>query len=185
MNLDNQKFSEKTLKGFLLKNVNPSPQTATDNTLNKYLRDRVDKFWIDVVIPLRSQGKFDGNKINWYFEIYKEGLEARKVGEHPFMFIEIHKDKVEEIVKFYANKTLEEYLALGTSFLSNSYAIMNSWMRDQMILQRLNHLYSSERPADWILAAELDEKGLMQQQETLPGLSDAIKNIGMLMARRV
>ena len=184
--LDNQQFSEKTLKGFLLKNIDLNTQNPAIRNLNQFLIQRVDKFWVDIVEPLHQQEKFNGNKINWYFEIYKEGIEAHKVAANPFTFFEITEKQIHDIVKFYKDKTLREYIELGTSFLSNSYSVLSSWVRDQLVLLRLEHIYASEKPSDWIIRAEAEEQGIMKQQpDVVPGLMDVVNNISLIMSRRV
>ena len=95
---DNQQFSDQTLKGFLLKNIDPSTQQdPAVQILNQYLVKRVDNFWDQVIIPLRNAKEFDGNKVNYYFELYKEGLEARRVLANPFPFLSVSDDKIKEI----------------------------------------------------------------------------------------
>nr|QBK87132.1 MAG: uncharacterized protein LCMAC201_00340 [Marseillevirus LCMAC201] len=183
--LDNQQFSEKTLKGFLLKGIDPNSKNPAVQSLNIFCIHRVDKFWVDVIEPLCQKGTFDGNKINWYFEIYKEGIEAHKVSANPFTFIEIKEEQIRDVIKFYDNKTLKQYLELGTSFLSNSYTLLSSWVRDQMVLLRLEHIYSSENPCDWIICAETEEHGIMKQQPIIPGLMDIVNNISLIMSRKV
>jgi len=185
--LENQQFSEKTLKGFLLKNVSPNTNNnPAIQQLNNFLVQRVDTFWDQVIKPLQSNGTFDGNKINWYFEIYKEGLDARKLGTNPFTFAEIRDDQVQKLVEFYKDMTLREYIALGTSFLSNSYSMLTAWIRDQMVLLRLEHIYSSTNPLDWIHRAEEEENGIMAQKpDQVEGLIDVINNIGLIMSHRV
>lgn len=185
--LENQTFSEKTLKGFLLKNVdanvknNPSIQE-----LNRFLIQRVDTFWDNVVVPLQESGNFDGNKINWYFEIYKEGVDARKLGANKFQFGSVTNEQVYELVQLYKDKTLTEYIELGTCYLANSYSMLTSWVRDQMILIRLEHIYYSENPVDWIKRAEEEEQGVMSKKpDQIDGLMDIITNIGSLMSRKI
>ena len=63
--LDNQQFSEKTLKGFLLKNVDPNAKSPAVRQLNNFLVKRVDTFWDQVIIPIRNNGTFDGNKTHF------------------------------------------------------------------------------------------------------------------------
>jgi hypothetical protein len=184
--LDNQQFSEKTLKGFLLKNLDLGNNNPSVQQLNAFLVKRVDEFWDQVVVPLCSDDKFDGNKINWYFEIYKEGLDARRLGAHPFTFFEIQESEIRKLVDFYNGKTLNEYIELGTSFLSNSYSMLTAWIRDQMVHLRLEHIYSSTNPVDWINRAEEEEKGIMDKKpDQVEGMVEVINNIGLIMSRRV
>lgn len=183
---ENQNFSEKTLKGFLLKNIELNSKNQTIQELNKFLIERVDEFWDQIVVPLQEQRAFDGNKINWYFEIYKEGLDARRLGDHPFTFVEIKQDQVQELVNFYKDKTLKQYIMLGTSFLSNSYTMLSSWIRDQMVLLRLKEIYSSSLPVDWIKRAEEEEHGVMDQKpDQIKGLTDVLMNIQLIISRQV
>lgn len=185
-NIDNQKFSDKTLRGFLLKNVDSQTDNIHVKTLNKYLINRVDNFWDQVVIPLRKQGKFKPQKIEWYFEVYKEGYEARRVGKNPYPFLNIDGDKVKQIIEFFKDKSLLQYLELGTSYLTNTYSLLSSWTRDQMILTRLEKIYSSEDPCDWIKRAEEEEKGIMSQKlNYIDGLQDILNNIGLIISKRV
>lgn len=184
--LDNQNFSDQTLKGFLLKNVDNSTTNPAVLHLNQYLIDRVDKFWNDVVVPLRKANKFDGNKINWYFEVYKEGYEARRLRTNPFPFVNLTESTIKDMVAFYKDLTLKEYIELGSSFLTNSYSLLSSWVRDQMALMRLEHIYTSENPHEWILRAEEEEHGIMEQKpDNIEGVMDILRNIGLLMSRKI
>ena len=184
--LENQKFSEKALKGFLLKNVDPTTKDPAIQELNNYLVERVDTFWDTVVTPLSANGRFDGNKINWYFEIYKEGLEAQKLHSHPFTFINITQEQIDQLIKLFEGRTLREYLELGTSFLSNSYTLLSASLRDQLILTRLKHIYNSDHPVDWICQAEEEEEGIMKQTgENSEELISILNNISLIISRRV
>lgn len=183
---DNQQFSDTTLKGFILKNVDPTSQSPVIQQLNEYLIKRVDTFWEHVVVPLRKAGNFNGNKMNWYFEVYKEGIEARKVIDNPFSFINVTEDQIKEIIKFFQGKTIVQYCELGTSFLSNCYSLLSSWYRDQLVVFRLKKIYHSEDPYDWIVTAEAEERGAMSEKpEIIPGLADILNNIGLIMSKRV
>lgn len=184
--LDNQKFSERTLKGFLLKNVDPKSDDPKIQQLNHFLVDRVDKFWDQVVVPLQSNGVFDGNKINWYFQVYKEGMDAHKMAQNPFPFANIDQNVVEELVNQFKDKEMTEYLERGTSYLSNTYTLLSSWLRDQLVHRRLQHIYSSENPIDWIVRAVEEEEGVMKDNSTsVEGLLDVLNNIGLVLGRRV
>ena len=184
-NPENQTFTDSTLKGFLLKNVDNSNTDPAVVELNKYLVQRVDTFWDQVVVPLRKAGNFNGNKINWYYEVYKEGVEARRVRDNQFTFITIDTEKIQEIMKFFQNKTVVQYCELGTSFLSNCHMVLSSWYRDQLVMFRLEKIYSSEDPLDWILTAEKEERGAMSQKPVIiEGLESVINNITLLMSRR-
>ena len=184
--MDNQTFTETTLKGFLLKNVDLETNNPTIIQLNKFLIARVDQFWVDVVLPLRKMGKFDGNKVNWYFEIYKEGVEARKLNNVLFLIMPINESQITSLVLFYKDKTLYEYINLGTSFLANSFAVLSAWTRDQLLYKRLHAIYNDESPVNWIVRAEAEEHGIMSEKEcSIEGLDLILKNIGLLMSRRI
>ena len=184
--IENQQFSEKTLKGFLLKNVDPTTTNPDVKALNTYLVAKVDIFWDDVIKPLEEKGhKINGNKINWYYEVYKEGLEARKLTTNPFPFLEITDEQISEIVDFFDGKSLLDYLELGTSFLSNTYSLLSSWVRDQFVLTRLDTIYNSNDPVDWILRAEEEEHGVMNKKpENVAKPMMIMNNIGMIMSKR-
>lgn len=184
--LDNQEFSERTLKGALLQNVDLKTKNPTIQTLNHFLVKRVDEFWDTVVIPLKKLDKFDGNKIKWYFNVYKEGIDAHKLNENPFTFINISNDEIAEIVKFYKDKTLTDYINLGNSYLTNTYTLLTSAVRDHLMLYRMEHIYNSSEPYEWILKAEEEEHGAMEHKGDLPeGVENVLQNIGLLMSKRV
>lgn len=184
--LNDQNFSDKTLKGFLLKNVDPNPANVHIQNLNKYLIDRVDNFWKDVVIPLRNMNRFDGNKINWYFEIYREGLESQKLIDNPFNYLQSDEQKFEELVSFLSGKSLLEYLTLGTSFLTNTFAFLTSRVRDTMMLKRKEIIYVSNEPVNWIIKAEEEEHGLMTNcYGDDKRVQQIINNISLIIARKV
>ena len=124
--------------------------------------------------------------MNWYFEVYKEGVEARRVIDNPFSFVNITQEQIMEIVKFFQGKTIVQYCELGTSFLSNCYSLLSSWYRDQLVVFRLKNIYHSEDPYDWIVTAEAEERGKMSEKpEIITGLPDIINNIGLIMSKRV
>lgn len=184
--LNNQEFSERTLKGFLLKNIDPNTKNPTFQQINYYLVNRVDEFWDKVVLKLQKDDNFDGNKINWYYEVYKEGIDAKKLSKNPFVVMNIDEEKIKELVLFFKDKTIVDYLSLGTSFLSNSYTLLSSWMRDKMVLKRLEHIYFSDDPYDWIIKAQEEENGIMDEKpDIIDGLLDVIKNISLIMSKRL
>jgi hypothetical protein len=184
--LENQDFEDTNLKGFLLTNVDHKNKSPQSLLLNDFLVKRVDMFWDQVVLPLRKLEKFDPNKIKWYYEIYKEGIEAHKVSQNPFNFLNINDNCIATIINFYKGKTLTDYLSLGTSFLSNTYTILTSWYRDQLIINRLQNIYNSNNPYEWVLNAEKEEKGLMTKNTlTAPEATEILQNIGLVMSRRI
>jgi len=183
---ENQQFSDSTLKGFLLKNVDTSTKNPAVKQLNEYIVKRVDTFWDLVVTPMREKGTFNGNKINWYFEIYKEGIEARRVINNPFSFINVTLEQIKEVVKFFKDKSVVEYCELGTSFLSSCYSLLSFWYRDQLVIFRLEKIYNSDNPIVWIITAEKEEHGAMTEKQTsIPELENVIKNIGLILSKRV
>jgi hypothetical protein len=184
-NIDNQHYSEKTLRGFLLKNLNSNPRTPADREINDYLIRKVDIFWDEVVVPLRKDGRFDPAKINWYFEIYREGSEARKVQKYPFEFLHIDEDMINKIIRRLKDLTLQEYVELGSSYLSNAHLLLSAWLRDRLVLTRLEHIYCSDEPYKWIIRAEEEENGVMKQGLDVPDLPEVLSKIGLILSRRV
>jgi hypothetical protein len=184
--LENQDFDDNNLKGFLLTNLDHKNKHPNVLIINDFLLKRVDLFWDSVVLPLRKLNKFDPNKIKWYYEVYKEGIEANKVSKNSFQFLNIDDKCITNIVNFYKNKSFEEYLSLGTSFLSNSYMILSAWYRDQLILQRLQNIYKSDDAYEWILEAEKEEHGLMSKNTfNVPEITEILQNINLIISRRV
>lgn len=180
---NNPKFSEQTLKGFLLKHIEPNSTNPEVQELNHYQISRVDRFWESVIKPLEKEGKFDGNKIQWYFEIYKEGLEAHKSREHA---TSIPDEKVDEIVEKLRGLKITEFIELGTSFLSNSFALLTAWVREKLIVYRLKHIYHSDSPIDWIHRAEAEEEGAMKQTiEGAEEVQEVMRKIALIMHHRI
>ena len=183
---ENQEFSETTLKGFLLKNIDRKTDNPTILAINKILIAQVDRFWEAIVVPLRKSKQLNGNKINWYFQIYKEGYEARKLALHPFTAMVCDEATVKSIIESFKDKTLTEYIELGTSYLANAASILNAWIRDQTLLKRLATVYKSDNPYDWVIAAEKEEHGVMKESVgNVPGLRETLNNITILLAKRV
>lgn len=183
---ENQDFSDSTLKGFLLKGIDKKSDNPTIIAINKILIAQVDRFWESVVIPLRKSKRLNGNKINWYFQIYKEGYEARKLVLHPFTAMTCDEATVKSIIAGFQGKTLTEYIELGTSHLANAAAILNAWVRDQTLLMRLKTVYNSDSPHEWIITAEKEENGVMKDTHgNIPGLRETLNNISILLAKRV
>jgi hypothetical protein len=180
----NQEFSDSTLKGLLLANVDRTTQNETVLTLNKILIKRVDTFWEKIVIPLKSQKKFDGNKIKWYFSIYREGLEARKTITTPFLFLNVTSSDIEHVLAFYKNKTLAQYLDFGICFLSNTLSLLTNWSRDNLMIKRLEKIYTTDNPLQWITTAEAEEHGAMSDKGEFPEIFSIINNIQLIMSRR-
>jgi hypothetical protein len=186
--LSNQKFNDNDLKGFLLKNLDKNTTNPSIQLLNKFLISRVNTFWEYVVLPLKKLDKFDGNKINWYFEIYKEGLQAKKLNNLSQQYInlfDISHEQIIQLINFYKNKDIFEYIDLGTSFLTNTYTLLNAWSRDQLLQLRLKHIYFSDLPFEWILYAQQEEKGIMIEKPKIDGLTDILNNINLIISKRV
>jgi len=179
-----QNYSEQTLKGFLLKNVDYKSNNPSVKTLNNFLIQRVDEFWDKVVVPLRKAKKFDGNKVNWYFQIYREGIEAKKVRDNQSL-LTVEDEQILTMVDFFKGKTIKQYFDLGASYLSNCYMLLIAWQRDQLLLYRLEHIYTSDDPFEWILVAEKEEHGHMSKKLEIPDLPLVIKNLDLFISRRV
>ena len=184
--LGKQTINDNNLRGFLLKNVNSQTQHPHEKLLNQFLENRVNMFFTSVVEPLRTMNHFNQDKIQWYFAIYKEGLEAYKVQANPFTFLNVSRDQINEIVLFLKDKDLLALCELGASFLTNAYTALTGYFRDQLVLVRLDTIYKSDKPVDWILIAEKEEDGLMKQNvDTVPEVHDVIQKITFLMNKRV
>lgn len=182
-----QQFSEKTLKGFLMKNVQPGAQDPRVKDLNSYLVARVDRFWDDVAVPLIKNGVFNPEKIVWYYEIYKEGIEARRVNQNPFVHVPVTQEIIDNIVDELLVLNVPELCDLGGTYLSSAYTVLCSWYRDELISKRYRLLYVSENPVDWITSAQAEEDGLMMMSATegKPEVTDLLTRIGLIISRRV
>jgi hypothetical protein len=182
--IDEQEFSEQTLKGYLLKNVDPTNTNPIVQKINKYLTDRVELFWVEVVGPLREQNRFDPNKLMWYYEIYREGLDANKLVNNKLNLFEFNRKQVEELVKYFESLTFEQHLQLGTSILSNSYMLLSSWLRDDGLVYRYNSIYKDHQPHEWIIMCE-DTPDIMKNSDTVAALPTVLKNISLIIAKRL
>jgi len=181
-----QKFSDSTLKSFILKNVDFSTKNPVIKELNAFLIERVNTFWDLVVVRLQKSDNFDGNKMNWYFDIYKEGIEAKKLKNNPFLMADIPEAKIAETILTLVEKTVLEYVQLGSTFLANSFALLSAYLRDKMIMLRLEHIYVSDDPYEWILAAEKEEHGKMSEKPAdFDQVYNILNNINLIISKRV
>jgi len=154
--------------------------------LNNHINEKLERFWEKVVIPLEQEGLFNPNKLRWYFEVYKEGIEANRVINNIFPFINISDNVVNDIISFYNHKTIEEYMELGSTYLSNTFMVLSAWYRNQMIMKRLKYIYKSEKPVEWIKEAEKEEWGKMTETVTLsPELYKIMENIKILCGTNI
>lgn len=181
----NQEFSEQNLKGFLLKNVDQNSNNPHIIELNKFLINRVEQFWKDIVIPLKEEQNFNPHKINWYFEIYKEGLESKKVQNHPFKLLKVSETDIKNLISEFDEKTLEQYLEKGMHYLSTVYSILSIWKRDTLLQRRSENIYDSPEPISWIHCAEEKEDLMKNEVKNLSQLDNLLQNISLLMAKKV
>ena len=184
LSANRQDYTEQTLKKFLLDNLSNVPGNPTLSAMDLYLTNRVNTFWTRVAKPLKEKDTFDGNKIKWYFEIYKEGVRAHAMKQNPFVYLVITPENIEGLLKIFKEKTLIDYIGLGTSFLSDAYSLMLAWSRDQRLIKRLETIYASENPLDWILAAEREEAGVMRETATsYPEIQSIMNNIQLVLSK--
>jgi len=181
--LDKQTPSEKTLKGFLLKNVDYTATEPIIKELNEFLIGRVDKFWEQVVIPLQEINRFDYNKLQWYFDLYKEGIDVH--AKNSFDYVEITTENVERLMNFLKPLTLTQYASLGPSFLANSFSVLSYALRQILLQYRAKNLYCYNNPVEWIITAEDNPKLLEQASADVNDLIKIINNVGLLMSRKV
>lgn len=182
-----QTYTDTTLKGFILRNLRPNPNNDPAlKAANDYLNTSVDNFWNDVVVPLREKGSFVPDKINWYFEIYKEALEVRKANAVPFPFGMVGDSEVDEIKEMFENAEMKDYIEMGTSTLSTVYSLLTNWLTRKASAMRLEKLYYSNTPVDWILKAEEEEHGIMSQKPSgTEDIMPILSKIGLIMSMKL
>lgn len=182
-----QNYTDSNLRGFLLKGLKPNQGKNPDiAAANEYLTDSVDRFWRDIVEPLREKESFNPDKILWYFEIYKEGLEIRRAAEKPCRFGQILDSDVEEIKKEFFELEFKDYLDLGNTYLANVYTVLTRWLGNRASKMRLANIYNSDAPVEWILTAEKEERGLMEQKpEGTDDIMPIIGKIGLIISMKL
>lgn len=180
--LNQQEYTDDMIRGIIQQSWNVN--TMTDE-IKDVLNTRLEAFMNEVVTPLRSMKVFDANKTHWYWAVYKEGIEAKKAQKTTFSKDYMPESLINKIVKDHEKKTVTELIELGTGYLSSLFSTITGFHRDNLIIQRLNVLYYSANPVDWILASE-KENGVMETNVmSHPETSQLLSNISMIMKHRV
>ena len=163
INPDKQRLSLAALRAQLLKNLINIPSNVPEHKavvyreINKFLESKVDKFLL--LVNYDTLENFNPNKIEWYYEIYKEGLEvSASLGPIMDNDLEI---KVKEIIDFLSPKSITEFCEMGSTRLSEYFVVLSSWCRDKLIEHRRKTIYNSLDPLMWIKNAEDQDQGAM------------------------
>jgi len=184
INPDTQELSTNQIKKLLTKNLSKSDDDRV-KLLNSYILVLIENFCDQVVDPLKNINQFDNNKTLWYFQIYKEGLEAKKLLKHntEFEFLEIKENQIQKLVDFLASKDIIEYCELGSGFLGKAFTLISSWYRDKLLYNRLQTIYQSENPIDWIKNAEYKDKIMELNINNLPELKLIMDNLNIIIGK--
>lgn len=184
INPDTQELSTNQIKKLLTKNLSKSDDDRV-KLLNSYILVLIENFCDQVVDPLKNINQFDNNKTLWYFQIYKEGLEAKKLLKHntEFEFLEIKENQIQKLVDFLSSKDIIEYCELGSGFLGKAFTLISAWYRDKLLYNRLKTIYQSENPIDWIKNAEYKDKIMELNINNLPELKLIMDNLNIIIGK--
>lgn len=184
-NLNSVKVNMKKsdMNRLLTKNVDLRSQDPKVIDVNNFITERVNTFLNEVVDEIPD---FDCNKLEWYFEIYKEGLEIHKFLNNNHPMIQITGQNIRSITEYFAGKTIEEYLALGLNYLTTVYSVLSTFIRNELINHRAATIYLTNNPVEWIKTAVSEERGEMSKKpEELEDVINVVSNIGLIISRRV
>lgn len=142
--------------------VNLPQENPESKGLRDFLLERVANFYKDVVEPMNERDStFPMGKTRFFFEIYKEGLEANKLyNDHTFSkFFTITEEEVNNLVAFVNKTDFKQLCELGSSFVINSFFTLQNWCRDIFLIERYSLVYGNgSKPLDWIDAVVENEK---------------------------
>lgn len=184
INPDTQDLSTNQIKKLLTKNLSKSDDDRV-KLLNSYILVLIENFCEHIVEPLKTSNTYDNNKTMWYFQIYKEGLEAKKMLKNisDFDFLEIKESQIQKLVAFLSNKDILEYCELGSSFLGKAFTLISAWYRDKLLYNRLKTIYESDIPTDWIKNAEYKDKIMDLNINNLPELKLIMENLNIIIGK--
>lgn len=151
INPDKQKLSEASVKKMLLKNLIPIKAANGDERklqvyteINNFLKERVETFL--KILPEDT----NPNKIEWYFEIYKEGydiLNENKLSKRS-------EEEIKDLIASFKNKSITDYCKMGSCFLADVFATLSAYYRDKLLEDRLKTVYTCSDPKVWFENAE-------------------------------
>ena len=140
------------IKKRLIGNIDQNSADNRVRILHKYLSNLVDSFYEKVIIPLQAEKKFMADHLEYYYEIYKEGVEVDKITKSNFN--EPQKEMVEKLIAELKKKSFEELIHLGTTYLADCSKIITQWHRFELFRKRYSRIYNNEHPHMWILNAQ-------------------------------
>lgn len=127
------------------------PKTRVQNDelmdIRQNLMDRIDTFISDVVMKLDN---VTVENSLYFFEIYKEGLEAIKLTETEYHPIDFNEHSVRRIINLLKGLTLTEMSNLGLVYLSDCYTLLTGYLRNKVTKMRYDTIYSVSPPNEWI-----------------------------------
>ncbi len=199
INPDKQKLSVSSIKAELLKNLIPindktvppgkegsEKKLKVYTEFNSFLQKRVDAF-VEIISLLEVLQEVNPNKIPWYYEIFKEGLEMfnDKAGKYA---MDLDFQEMWTMVDDLSKMSTEEMCALGQNCLTDIFAQISAWYRDTLLRYRKEKVYNSKSPLEWFKAAEENDEVLMKTiTGNLEGLNihpDVTKVLDMIQLLR-
>jgi len=149
----NQPISDSNLRASLLGKVDIGSSDPVVKALTHHKTTNIDEFWEKLVVPMREKGNFDQNKIKWYFEVYRAGA-GTKYGDGDSSIFGISDEKVRTIVDHLSSLELDDYFKLNSHYLTNCGLFLTSWINYKKSQQRLDTIFKSDDPCDWITEME-------------------------------
>lgn len=145
-------IEDSQIKNSIIMNL-PKPGNPVTDPLRTACLAMVETFFRDIVQPMRERGGYPVSKTNWFFSLYREGIEATRLATQRNIFsdyVTIDKLAIESLVQRVNDTPLDELYGYGASFTANAMNVINGWYRDQAVLERYNLIYSTGDPLTWI-----------------------------------
>jgi len=175
------------IKGVLLQHVNKF-SNSKDALTHKGIdiaKKQADTFINEVIQPLMEQDSFDPNKITWYYAIYKEAKNAKKIKELDFFGDPFYKNSIHRLIEELNGKSIEDLLTYGTSYLATAYSLISSYNRDMLAVARLDTLYKGDDPLQWIKNAETNQDILQYNIDSDENTKELLHHLSLILNLRL
>jgi len=127
--------------------------------IKEYETKLIDDFIQDIIEPLRTKNQLVNTKILWYYNIYKEAKEAKRIKNKSYNGLD--EKEVEKLIELLNKKSFKEMVnEFGTNCLVNYFYIIISYHKHNLLQLREKTIYSSDTPIDWIKNTEKNQEEL-------------------------
>lgn len=125
--------------------------------VKEYETNLIADFINDIIEPLRKTNELMNTKILWYYTIYKEAKEAKRVKDK--LYNGLDEKEVECLIDNLNKKTFDEMInEYGTICLVRYFYIIVSYHKHNLLQLRGKTIYNSDRPIDWIKNTEKNQQ---------------------------